>query len=291
MMLSPAMCASNLPRNPDQLRHRWEMPLIWLSTAVTILAVLLGTWIFSLDEKQAAAYFGESSGEVVEYAEFAMLIPLLAIGLYIYRFYMAASARANAIRVGPEQMPELWKLYQELNTSIGLDPLPKLYVTNGNGVVNAYALSCNTRYKYIVLHSEIALAIDKAPQVVRFVLAHEMAHHRLGHVALWRIVISMVPNLLGPLGLSTTRAQEYSADRVALSVCNQYEDAMSLLAAGPWMFDDVNTESWLRQCEEEHQELYVRLVNLMSDHAVLVKRYKALNDIEKDGFHRHGEMF
>ncbi|PIE09761.1 MAG: hypothetical protein CSA70_12300, partial [Rhodobacterales bacterium] len=107
----------------------------------------------------------------------------------------------------------------------------------------------------------------------------------------WRMVVGLIPNLLKPLGTSTTRAQEYSADRVAIKVCNQHDEAMGLLAAGPWMYDAVNMEAWLDQCEQEHRELYVRLVNLMSDHAVMVKRYKALCDIDKHGFGCHGEMF
>ncbi len=119
--------------------------------------------------------------------------------MYLLRFYMAAKAKANAIRVGPKQMPEVWDMYQELNAKIGLDPLPKLYVQNGDGAVNAYALSCNTRYKYIILHAEVAMAVKKAPQVLRFVLAHEMAHHKLGHVSLWRIVMGVIPGILKPL--------------------------------------------------------------------------------------------
>ncbi len=134
------MCATHTASDFRKLRHRWEMPLIWVSIGVTVLAVIAGVWIMMLDEADVAAYFGDSASEVVEYAGYAALLPLMAIVFYIVRFYMAARAKANAIRVGPKQMPEIWQMYQELNEKIGLNPLPKLYVTNGNGVVNAYAL-------------------------------------------------------------------------------------------------------------------------------------------------------
>ncbi|PIE15997.1 MAG: hypothetical protein CSA68_04515, partial [Rhodobacterales bacterium] len=179
------------------------MPLIWVSIVITLLTVVIGALITMIDAADMTAYFGDSASDVTEYARYGLLLPLMAIVFYIVRFYMAAKAKANAIRVGPEQMPEIWKVYQDLNDKIGLDPLPKLYVTNGNGVVNAFALSCNTRRKYIVLHAEVALAVEKAPQVLRFVLAHEMAHHKLGHVSLWRMVVGLIPNLLKPLGTST----------------------------------------------------------------------------------------
>ncbi len=285
------MCATTPHTDFDKLRHRWEMPLIWVSVVITVVAVAGGLWLVSLDDATRTAWFGDSAEDVMEYAGYALLLPLLSVAFYLFRFYMAAKAKANAILVGPEQMPEVWKIYQELNARLGLDPLPELYVTNGNGVVNAYALSCNTRRKYIVLHAEVAMAVREAPQILQFVLAHEMAHHKLRHVSLWRLVIGVVPGLLKPLGVSATRAQEYSADRVAMAVCNRHHEAMGLLAAGPWMYGDVNMEAWLDQCAAQNRELYVRLVNLMSDHAVMVKRYKALRDIEKHGYGCHGDMF
>ena len=182
-------------------------------------------------------------------------------------------------------------MYLELGQRLEMPKLPKLYVTNGNGVVNAYALSCNTRHKYVVMHAETVMAISENPEIVEFVLAHELAHHKLGHVSLWRMAIALVPNFIVPLGLSATRAQEYSADRIAKSVCGHDRDAMKLLAIGPWMVDNVNDEAWLQQCDAEGSELYVRLANTMSSHAVMTKRYKALRDIDENGFGSHGDMF
>lgn len=274
-----------------RLRHRWEMPMIWISFLVTVIAVLFGIWALTLDEATMQAYFGEESQLVAEAADFALMALIIPIGIFFYRFYMAAQAKANAIRVGPNQLPKLWEMYQALGNKLQMNKLPKLYVTNGNGVVNAYALSCNKRHKYIVLHAETVMAMDEAPEIVEFVLAHEMAHHKLGHVSLWRLAIGLIPNALIPLGITTTRAQEYSADRVAKSVCDHDHNAMKLLAIGPWMYGDVDSESWLEQCKEDRKELYVRFANLMSSHAVMSKRYKALRDIDEGGFKKHGDMF
>ena len=124
-----------------------------------------------------------------------------------------------------------------------------------------------------------------------FILAHEMAHHKLRHVSLWRIIIGLIPNVMVLPGVTTTRAQEYSADRVAMAVCPNHAAAMRLLAVGPWMANGVDPDAWLEQCESEHREFMVRLSNALSDHAVMVKRYKALRDIERKGFSAHGEMF
>lgn len=273
------------------LRHKWEMPLIWTSAIVTLIALCAGLWILSMEDREMAALFGDNAETVSEYALYTLMLFILPLIYFVYRFYLAAKAKSNGVRVGPQQFPELWAMYQSLGQRLDMPHLPRLYVTNGNGVVNAYALSCNKRNNYIVLHSETVMHMAQNPDMVEFVLAHEMAHHKLGHVALWRLLIGFIPQMLVPLGISTTRAQEYSADRVALKACGHHGSAMSLLAVGPWMADQVNHDAWRAQCEAEKDEYLVRLANIMSDHAVMSKRFKALVDIEQHGFGRHGDMF
>lgn len=278
-------------KNFRVLRHRWEMPLVWTSGIVSLLAIAFALMVATMTEETAAELFGDSAQDVADFALPALAALVVPLLIFVYRFYMAARAKANAIRVGPQQFPELWRMYQELAGKLELSPLPRLYVVNGNGVVNAYALSCNRRAKYIVLHAEVVLAIDERPEIVEFVLAHEMAHHKLGHVSLWRLALGTIPGMLAPLGISTIRAQEYSADRVAHALCNHHHQAMGVLAAGLWLEHRIDPGVWLAQCEAERKEWFVRAVNIMSDHAVMSKRYKALCDIDKEGFGCHGDMF
>lgn len=288
------MCSSPAPTTDfKRFRHRWEMPMIWFSAMMTLLAFILGVGVTIVFETgMLTQMMGQDSAqEMADTAFFTLLLPLAPIGYYIYRFYMAAQARSGALLIGPKQFPQLYALYQDIGKRLHMEHMPKLYVANGNGVVNAYALECNRRYNYVVMHSEIAMLIDTSPDVVEFVLAHELAHHKLRHVSLWRIVIGMVPNMLVLPGQTTTRAQEYSADRVAMAVCPNKSAAVRLLAVGPWMESGVNPDAWLDQCDAEHKEWWVRVSNALSSHAVMVKRYKALRDIERHGFSSQGEMF
>lgn len=276
--------------HPSKVRHRWEMPLVWLSAvltlAVLVLAVLSVTGVFP-DQLQAALE-GEDGLDFRAVLAFAIGAPAL---FYVARFYMAAGVRANSIKVGPSQFPELHARYLTLAERIGVEHLPALYVVNGNGVVNAYAFSCNKRYGYVVMHSEIAQMIDRAPHIVDFVLAHELAHIKLNHVSLWRMLIALIPDTLFLPGLAATRAQEYSADRMALCACPGTSDGTSILAVGPTMATDINPEAWLQQCHEEDRSWLIRLHNILSSHAVLTKRYKALKEVEEHGLSRHGQMF
>ncbi|WP_374423267.1 M48 family metallopeptidase [Paracoccus sp. (in: a-proteobacteria)] len=288
------MCADHHSRNDfTRYRHRWEMPLIWVSAVVTVATVLLGLAIIAVDQGTVLNdALGEDSATLLrEFPGYFYILLIAPVAIYAYRFYVAAQSRANAILVGPRQFPELFATYQELGRRLEMPYLPRLYVINGNGVVNAFALECNRRHNYVVIHAEIAMLFSTAPDVVEFVLAHELGHHKLRHVSLWRAVIAIVPGATVVLGQATTRAQEYSADRIALAVCPGTANATRLLAVGPWMESGVDPDAWLEQCQAEHREFWVRISQAMSSHAVMVKRYKALREIERDGFSAQGEMF
>lgn len=223
------------------------MPLIWLSALITIATVVIGLGVVAVDE---GTVLNDSVGEdnatmqrdIADSAYYLLLAPLF---IYAYRFFLAAQSRANALLVGPRQFPELFATYQELGRRLAMPHLPKLYVVNGNGVVNAFALECNRRYNYVVIHAEIAMLLPTAPDVVEFVLAHELGHHKLRHVSLWRAVIGIVPGLTLLLGQATTRAQEYSADRIALAVCPGTANATRLPAVGRgWKAASMPMPGW-----------------------------------------------
>ena len=279
------MCSTCDIKNASRYRHRWEMPLVALAALVSLGVVILSI--------SAPVLFGDlpedsEMGTVVMAGYIVLFSPVL---LFFTRLYKAAQQRAFAAKVGPEQFPEIWAVYTELLAAIDLPHPPALYVANGNGVTNAFAFSCTVRRKYIVLHAEIATLMAVDPDMVRFVLAHELAHHKLGHVSLVRLMVGVVMNLLFLPGKALTRAQEYSADRLALALCPGTADKLLFLTVGPWMAHRLNPEAFAEQSLEEDKSLMVRILNIASDHAVMTKRYKALRDIESDGFGRHGQMF
>lgn len=276
------------PKNIGQLRHRGEIPLQAVSLVLTVL-VLAGALVLMLDPELPLAL--GLSGSMEEISGLVFFAPLMPLLIFFTRLYTAAIARANGVRVGPDQFPELHRRYHAIAEQLGMSAVPALYVINGNGVVNAYALSCNSRRKYVVIHAEIAHLIDRRPEVVEFVLAHELGHHKLGHVSLFRILLQVIPGFLVLPQRAAIRAQEYSADRVAASVCNGCPQVMGLLAVGPYLEQQVNVEAYDRQAAEEERSWFVRLVHWMSDHAVNTKRLRALRQIEKHGFDAHGALF
>lgn len=285
------MIAKDLPA--EALRHRWEMPMIWIAVALTVLPFVLLIGLESGALEPILAVMGpEARAAVEDFSDIVVLLVGAPFAFYVVRFFIATKDRAQSIKVGPEQFPALWHLYTQIAAKMDMPTLPRLYVKNGNGVVNAYALSCNRRHKYVVLHAEIACLVESHPQIVAFVIAHELAHHKLGHVALWRIIVSMVPNLLFLPGKAVIRVQEYSADRLAFHHCPDcIDDRCSFLGVGPTMAGQVNPEALYKQTVEDDRSLWIRLHNILSDHAVLTKRFKALKDMEQQGIDSHGQMF
>lgn len=279
---------------PERYRHRWEMPLVTFGAILSALVLVVGlaSLIAGLGETTAPTdAAAATTQDEVDLGSYALLLLAAPVFIFVMRFYQIARDKANAVRVGPAQFPEIWAIYTAVADRLGFEAPPRLYIKNGNGVVNAYAMSCNRRMKYVVLHAEIALLAEKAPETVEFVLAHELSHHRLRHVALWRLVLTFLPNLIPGLGVSTIRAQEYSADRLAHSVCDHHRETISLLMVGPWINDQVNHDALRHQSEDERREWFVRAANIMANHAVGVKRYMALRKLDEDGYGSHGDMF
>ena len=175
-----------------EFRHRAEVPMLVLGGILTILAVVACIFVILLG--MSLSDFGQ--GVLV-----GILAPALA-AVAIRWFYW--SAITNAVEVTPAQFPGVYTIYHDLAQQMGFHPddaagkgitrLPRLYIKNGNGVMNAYASKCQVSRGYVVIHSDL---VDVGYtyqdwEFVRFVLAHELGHIKCGHVDLWRSMIRPV---------------------------------------------------------------------------------------------------
>jgi Zn-dependent protease with chaperone function len=102
---------------------------------------------------------------------------------------------------------------------LGLPHAPEAFVVNGNGALNAFAI----RFlggRFVVLYaSTVDMALRRqAKDELRAVIAHELAHHAVGHVSLFRNLLIQPAMLIPYLGFAYSRACEYTADRIACAV-------------------------------------------------------------------------
>lgn len=203
----PAATTNSTP-TVAQFRHKAEVPMLTLGVVLTTIVAL------------AALYVLFSGWELTPFAQgvlVGLFAPILAFFVIRYMFWNTA---ANSVEVTDKQFPELYAIYRELAEEMGfsadgkgIDKLPQLYISNGNGALNAFASKCQLKRGYVVLYSDLVdLAYTHGEfDTIKFVLAHELGHIKCGHVNLWRGLIAPVTTALF-LDKTVTRAQEYTAE-------------------------------------------------------------------------------
>ena len=271
-----------------EFRHRAEVPMLVLGGILTVLAVVACIFVILL---------GMSLSEFGQGVLVGILAPALAF-FAIRWFYW--SAITNAVEVTPAQFPEVYTIYHDLAQQMGFRPdaagkgitrLPRLYIKNGNGVMDAYASKCQVSRGYVVIHSDL---VDVGYtyqdwEFVRFVLAHELGHIKCGHVDLWRSMIRPVTTALR-LQASVIRAQEYTADRVALYYAPAGGKGMIHLYCGKHLGHRVNMDEYFASVHAHKDGFWIKAANFLSDHAVGFCRMAALHEAETKGWDVHGKM-
>ena len=170
--------------------------------------------------------------------------------------YLGAS-----VKIGPEQLPETWRLYEQVLKTLDMPEVYDLYVTQFP-VVNA--MTIGSEKPIIVVNSALLNLLDE--DGVRAVLAHEVGHILSDHV-LYRTALEILLNLSVPrlpllaglpliavrmALLEWSRAAELSCDRAAvlvardpLAVCRTLMSVTAGMKA-----DKLNLDAYLVQSSD-----------------------------------------
>src|SRR5688572_3949342 len=169
---------------------------------------------------------------------------------------------ANAVRVGPEQRPNLNRLYSEVLETLDAPERWDLYVGQ-TPIANAMAVGFQR--PFIVFNSGMLEILDEDER--RAVLAHEVGHIMSGHptyttlaIILLTLGLANIPFLAGvallPFELALLewyRKSEFSADRAALLGTQDIRKTQSVhlkLAGGPVLDDPIDLDTFLEQARE-----------------------------------------
>ncbi len=215
---------------PEPLRvERWptEIPLL-----VLVVLAALGIWLLL-----AVTIIG------------IVYVVLIGLFLFVVHVVFVAYVRGNAVRLGPDQFPELYERVRHLAQKIGLRREPEAYLMEAGGALNALATRF-LRSEIIVLYSDLLEACGDNRQAGDMVIAHELAHHRCGHLR-WNWLLA--PGLFVPfLGTGYSRACEFTCDRYGAAACGDVDAALfglSVLSAGGKHAPGVNLRALVRQRE------------------------------------------
>ena len=172
---------------------------------------------------------------------------------------------ANSVRLGPDQLPQLYKRYEEVLETLDMPEKYDLYITQ-TPVANAFVFGSGQ--PIIVLHSALLDLLDE--RQLQAVIAHEVGHILSNHMLYRTILVLLmalgqvaVPGLAGlPMMalrvalLEWYRAAELTADRAAtlavrdpLVLCQ----TMMHLAGGP-VSQQLNLDAFLKQAREFETE-------------------------------------
>ncbi len=280
-----------------RLRHRAEKVFVAIGR-IFIAALLLSSFVLLAADITGFEPMEENIAEDVQLILFMVLgMPFMLPFMYAYRFWKTIS---NSFEVTPNNYPDIYAIYKEQALKLGFEEgrIPRLYLQNGNGVMNAYTTKCGWSFRsYIVLYSDIVdlyteLGDERNADVLRFIVSHELGHVRLGHTTIRRTIMEFFMKAI-LLGQSLSRAQEYSADRVAASVCKQgcYARSIAALIVGKNQSKYMNIKAF---CEEDAKEnsLWLMAANFVSGHPVARRRVATLNQMDNEGWENvHGKMF
>ena len=211
----------------QRLRHPAEIPFFAFMVILNILviAVILRATIivpFLPEPLQHSALANTVRGALIG-------LLLLLPGLIIVRETQRASVGGTAIQLSEQQFPSLYKTAEEFASALGLSRRPDIFLTNGNGALNAFAAQA-TGHDYVVLSNELfANLYQDNREGLRFIIGHEMGHIRLHHVALWYQLSIAYSERIPILGPSLSRLREYSCDRHGASLCPGPDRPSSML--------------------------------------------------------------
>lgn len=201
----------------------------------------------------------------------------------------------NGIRLGPRQLPDVWKLAVLAARILGLSAMPDVYIS-GDQQWNTYTFGSDSS-AFIVLGTAILNNFQK--EELLFVLAREMGHCAAGH-ALWKTATRFLtggdgmhsgPLSQGILGaISPTKWVEGAVDIPLMAWSRQSEitaDRAGLLAVGDeglarrvllaWsirsarLLKQVNIEEWMKQ-EDASGDTVTRLSEMTTSSSMYTTR-------------------
>jgi Zn-dependent protease with chaperone function len=201
---------------------------------------------------------------IVMYGVIAGVLFVFLQGMFLGRI------RGNGIRVSAKQLPLVYRQVQDHSRTLQMAMAPDVYVIESGGILNAFATRFMGR-NFVVIHSDVLeLAMQQGEAAVGFIVAHELAHHKRGHLKYrW---LTWPGRVVPYLGFAYSRACEYTCDRFGARC--QPDGAVAgllALAAGKHVYKAIDPAEFAQQGVTEN-DFWVRRAETMSTHPRLPKR-------------------
>ncbi|RXA19973.1 M48 family peptidase [Methanosarcina sp. MSH10X1] len=252
------------------LRHPAEIPLFIICLLVSILIYVTLMAVPVL--------YPEELGP-----EYILVVPAAIAFLSFVSGQTYGGMMANAIRLSEKQFPELYEVIKRLSFELNLREVPDAFLIQEGGLINAFATRLYFRKNYVVFYADVVEVAYREGDFdsLEFIVAHELAHIKAGHVTLLYNLsifpIAFVPVLKNLLWTALSRAREYTSDRIADRLVPSGKKGLIVLSAGEHLYKAVNYEEYLETARSP-EGFWIWSTNLFSTHPALVRRVRALNE-------------
>jgi Zn-dependent protease with chaperone function len=217
----------------------------------------------------------QDSGWAVAVRTALIALLLLIPVLIVVRETQRATVRGTAVELSPRQYEDLYRTADDFAHRLGLRRRPQIYLSNGNGSLNAFAAQA-TGHDYVVLSNELFTNLYQSNRDgLQFILGHELGHIRLHHVSLWYQVAVAYSQRIPLLGPALSRLREYSSDRHGAYLSPLGATGLVLLASGRHTENVVDIGELVRQ-GEALKGFWVGLSQLPRSHPFTVRRLERL---------------
>ena len=207
---------------------------------------------------------------------------------------------ANSVKIGPQQLPELWTVYERAGETLDLPELPDLYTTYFPLGPNAVAIG--TKRPIVVVSSQFVEMLDPDEHWALF--GHELGHVLADHV-LYQTTLAILLQLQGVLPmlvrlpfravlavlLEWYRSAELTADRASALACRDplVTCRMLMVMAAGVPSHRLDLDAFLRQASDyqEWDSRWDRILRVLSErrgtHPYAVRRVQQLMEWVRGG--------
>ncbi len=274
---------------------------------------LLSLFNSNFNQMPASAYIHPLDRETLDALNRIPGVTTLLRSLIKHSFELATRLHhhANFLQVGPKQLSEVWALFENAGTVLGLKELPELFVYQ-DPQPNAYTFGVEHHF---VAVSTGALDLLEPPEL-EVLLAHELGHVHADHVlyksaarvfgnsasTISQMTLGLGALVMGPIQVALLRwdrASELSSDRAALLVSKNpkvvIETLMKVAGGATRYASGLNVDAFIEQADafgalqdEGPLGKYITIFQtLFRSHPFPIWRAKELLDWVREGNYLH----
>lgn len=252
------------------LRHPAEIPLF-------VVCLLISIFIY-VTLMTVPLLYPEELG-----LEYILVVPAAIAFLSFVSGQTYGGMMANAVKLSEKQFPELYEIIKRLSSELNFREVPDAFLIQEGGLLNAFATRLYFRRNYVVFYADIVEVAYREGDFdsLKFIVAHELAHIKAGHVTLLYNLaifpIAFVPVLKNFLWTALSRAREYTSDRIAIRLVPSGKKGLIVLSAGEHLYKIVDYEEYLKTAISP-EGFWIWSTNLLSTHPALLRRIRAINE-------------